>query len=182
NYAQLFNGLEKSLDGEGWQTQNLTLGRMALKSAYALMDEEAQEQILAQVQHAQCFIAHKTETGSLVSVSSLVIKDPQFASTYLKLLEAMVRKNIKALESSPSIQIQDFTISDFAAYPTDQTQKIVMTVVDKNSSSSARQVFVRIFKDKLMLEILISNYEMDDVTIAELAREVFERYQKLIKD
>ncbi|HEX2953938.1 MAG TPA: hypothetical protein VHR47_08140 [Bacillota bacterium] len=181
NYAKLFDGLENKLDGEGWEVRNIGLGHMVVKSVYAQMEEADQSQILAQVQHVQSFVAQNDTLESTFNISVVTMKDAKFAPTYLQLLEKMVKKNVEMLRSSPSMQIKIFAITNFEPFPNDPSHKVLLHVFSGDGSDSSKQIFVRVFKDNLMLEFYLCNFDMNDPQITEIIEEILGRYQKLLK-
>lgn len=179
NYSSLVEGLEQQLVGEGWQTQNMEVGQMGLRSVYAKIDEQNREAIIAQIKHVQIFIAQNTDPPCLVNISAIVLKDGNFTKKYLALLEDLVQKNVKELESSAIMQIKDFSISDFTGIEADIAHKISFNLAQGDDSPSIPNVFFRICRGNLLLEFYTNNYTMDDALIIKIAELVFSRYESM---
>lgn len=179
NYQALVEGLEHNLDGEGWQTQNMEVGQMGLRAVYAKIDEQNREAIIDQIEHVQIFIAQNTDPPCTVNVSAIIVKDGSFAKKYMALLEDMVRKNVKEIESSTILQIKNFSIADFTGMKADIARKISFDLAQGDDSPSVPNVFIRICRGNLMLEFYTSNYTMDDALIIKIAELVFSRYEQM---
>ncbi len=179
DYAILFQNLANEFDSQVWQVQNRALGQMEARAVYSQIEPTDREKILNQIVHIQTYAAQNIEAQSIVNISAIVIQDSQFISTYIKLLENLVQKNVKLMKSSPTIKIKDFEISGFSALQADSAHKITFILTGKNIS--AKQTFVRICKGNLMLEVYLNNYPMNDTKIAQIADDIFKRFQKLSK-
>jgi hypothetical protein len=181
NYRTLVEGLEKELDGTGWQTQNMEVGQMGLRTVYAKIDEPNREAIIAQIEHVQAFIAQNTDPPCIVNVSAIVVKDGNFTKRYMALLEDMIQKNVKEIESSAILQINDFSIVNFTGIKADIAHKISFDLAQGDGSPSVPNRFIRICRSNLLLEFFTNNYTMDDALIIKIAELVFSRYEQMSK-
>jgi hypothetical protein len=181
NYQSLLAGLDQELEGEGWQTQNMELGQMSLHAVYAKIDEQNREAIIAQIENVQTFIAQKADPPCMVNVSAIVLKDGNFTKKYLALLEDLAQKNVKELESSAIIKINDFFVGDFTAMEADNARKISFGLSQNDESESVQNLFIRISRGSLLLEFYTSNYGVEDAAIIKIAELVFSRYEQISK-
>lgn len=179
DYKSLLDGLEQDLGGNDWQVQNFELGEMMIRSAYAKMDERVREEIISQIEHIQSFIAQKADPPCIVNLSVFIIKDGDFSKKYLTALEELAQLSVKEIESSPSMGVKDFFLSDFTGIKADLARKGMFTVFMKNKTGEAKQTLFRICRDNVILEVLISNLELDDAVVVKLAEKVFARYEIL---
>jgi hypothetical protein len=179
NYQVLLDGLETDLGGNDWVVQNLELGEMMLRSAYAKMDDQVREEIISQIEHVQSFIARKTDPQCMLNLSVFIIKDKNFCEQYLTTLEKQAEQNIKELESSPTMGIKDFLICDLNGIRADWARKNSFIVFQKDTNMEFNQILVRICRESVILEFFISNFELDDSVIVKLAEKVFARYKTM---
>ncbi len=181
NYQSLLEGLDQELDGEGWQAQTMEVGQMGLRTVYAKIDEQNREAIIDQIVHVQTFIAQNADPPCMVNVSAIVLKDGNFTKKYLALLEDLVQKNVKELESSAIIKINDFFIGDFTGMEADNARKISFGLSQNDGSESVQNLFIRISRGSLLLEFYTSNYVAEDAAIIKIAELVFSRYEQISK-
>ena len=183
DYAQLLEGLEEQLDGNEWTTHNKEIGHMDLRSVYAKLDGPDLEAVISHIGHVQAFVAQKSRPfpGCLVIVSVVAMKDGSFNEQYIKLLEDMAQKNVKDLESSKLVVIQNFTMDDFAGIEADIARKTTFDISSTQISESIPNLFVRIYRENLMIEFYISNYAMKDETIIKITELIFSRYEQMCK-
>jgi hypothetical protein len=179
NYAALLDGLEQELAGEDWKVKNIELGQMAMRSIYAKIPETDREEIISNIEHVQVFLAQNTDPPCIVSVSAIVLKNGDISKKYIALLEELARKNVDALKSSPTMQIDDFSIEDLTGIQADIARRVTFSILSKGKEEGQPQLFIRIGRGKLILEFFVSNFKMEDSLIIKIAEKVFERYQDI---
>lgn len=179
DYAKILEGLEKDFGDRKWTVTNMEIGEIMMRSAYAALEEKEREEIISKVVHVQALIANCSDPVCMGNISLFVLKDPAFGPKMMKMIEEMARKNVEKMKESPTLIVKDFVSEDFPGIKADAARKMSLSVTVLLESK--KNVFVRICRGKVMLEIWGNGLDLEDEKIVEIAKKVFKRYREAIK-
>ncbi len=179
DYAKMLEGLEQDFGAGDWTVQNIELGQMMLRSAYALLEESRAEEIISQVERAQTLIAITAEPFMLGNVSIVVLKKREYGPKLIAAVEEAARKNVEKMKSGSFVGVSDLVMEDFAGIKADVARKLSMNILAPGDIR-VKQVVVRVCRGRVMVEILDANIGLTDEKIIGIAEKVFQRHEALV--
>jgi hypothetical protein len=179
DYKALLVGLEKDFADKKWKVRNIEVGKIQLYSIYAAMSKEDRKKVVSSIERAQAIVATNKAPGEFANVSILRFNKKSDGKVMLSAVEKMVKSNVEKMKKSKTITIKDFKIEKFSLLKSDTAHKISFSIFI--GLQTVTQSFYRIHRDKVVIEMMISNLKIEDKTIAKIAEKVFKRYKEAKK-
>jgi len=176
--AGVMAGLEADFGKLPWKTQNLKVGTMLLRSAYANMAPKDRDRLVAQVSHAQTLVAQCAAPFRMADASILVLTDPAFAPTYVRILEQTARAFTAKMKGSTLLTAQNLHVGRFAGAPKTATASSKLWFdIKLPDGQLQRHTFVRVGLGDVLIEIHEVDLALTDAAVAAIVGKIYSRYQ-----
>lgn len=172
NYAEVMKGVELLFGDVLWNATHARIGQLALSGVYASMNAEDRDVIVRNLVAAHAVIARREE--KLISVSVMDFQTPEIALRMLEAVKVMAKDNVEKLKNSPSVKIDGFLVEDFPSEGNDAGHKIQFTVTPQGSAA-VPQTFVRIIRDRYVIEFHDSSVGLPEEKFHEIANHLLAR-------
>ncbi len=150
DYAALLKGIGEELAGDGvWRFTEARIGQQALSGVYANMREEDRKIVIQHMIAAQAVIAQGN--GKMASVTLLDFEKPAVALQMLAAVEVMAQENIKKLQTSNTLKIEEFKLAEFPTDGNDGGHKLSF-YTSSNLQPRMLQTFVRVVRGRYVIE------------------------------
>jgi hypothetical protein len=177
DYAKVFDGLEKDFGEKKWTVRNSEVGHMVMQASYTAMPDKDREEILANIEHVQNFMAFGDDnTGGSVAV--FVMKDGQLVPKMITALEGLTRNMVEMFKEKAkdgTIEISDLAIEDFTVIRADVARKLSFSGT-RPGGKAMRQEQYFVLRGNILIQLDNSNIELSDEKVSAILEKVFKRY------
>lgn len=167
--------------GEGpFDVRDIELGRMILANSYALMPEQAREEVLDQIVQAHAlFAADPTDPNTFGNVTIMLIEDPAYAPRFLQHIQRLLETNMVQMKKSNSIVVENLENGPCEGIEGDATQEVRLSLNAFGQPLS--QTFLRIFRDGVFVEVITSSIQVEKHRLIEIVEETLGRYGRMVR-
>lgn len=171
DYESALNGCDKLFGIKNSDVKNTSIGEIALRSVYYNMEPKTRDEILSDLEHVQAYVA--TNGNSVANVSLYIMKNTSTSPRFISALEDMARLNIKKLQKSTVVKIDEFIIADFKEVKAKAASKV--SFIQKSDGSVYNYSIIRIARGRIMMEICTINLIITDKKAAIIAESIFNK-------
>ncbi len=176
---QWMEGLETMLGSPPVQVQSVEVGTMNLAAAWANMNPQKRDELLAGIVKTHALVVVATASASMGNVSIMVLRDSAKAPSFIAALEEMAMGNLKQLQvDQSSLKVTDITLADFPVEQASPSRRFAFTIGSKGDPGTQKQIIYRIVIGHLLVEIFDGNVGIPEKDVREIARRIRTAYEK----
>jgi hypothetical protein len=181
SYASLFKPLERRFTENEWDFIELTTGLSQLRFLLSYLSDENRETVLSHISRFQAFSAQHRNPNLSINISFYNFDNGHIPKQAIFFLEEMVSKSIERLESNNNVDIIDFLIEDITDFRIGKARKQLIVLFLKDKKEFKKESIYRIFRENVLVEIQIKNFELDKEEIGQIIQNIFSKIDQLSK-